>query len=153
MAGAEVIIDNLLCFLSTAVADFSSESLFYLACCFYSHKNIKQSKSTLGNLLHKDITWRHNPEKKKKDLRDVLDWLKDLRESKIKAKFVADSYKGMPPVGLEFVGPLISNLSDEVTKLNEVLPNISDIKCEVRNTTDTVHELTLKCRMGFINPL
>ena len=123
------------------MADFSTESLFDLACCFYSHENIKQSKSILGNLLHKDITWRRDPQKKKKDLRDVLDWLKDLRESKIKAKFVADSYKGIPPVGLEFVGPLISNLSDEVTKLNEVLPNISDIKCEVRNTADTVREL------------
>ena len=141
MAGADVLINNLLCFLSTAVADFSTESLFDLACYFYSHKNIKQSKSTLGNLLHKDITWRCDPEMKKKDLRDVLDLLKDLRESKIKAKFVANSYKGMPPVDLEFVGPLISNLSDEITKLNEVLSNISDIKCEVRNTTDIVREL------------
>ena len=73
MAGAEIVVDNLLCFLTTAKADFSGSSISDLACCFYSHENIKQSKTVLANLLHKDISWRRDPEKKKKDLKDVTD--------------------------------------------------------------------------------
>ena len=130
-----MIVDNLLCFLNTAINDFSSETLFDLAFCFYSHEIIKQSKTALANLLHKDISWRHDPEKKMKDLKDV-----------VKVKFVSGSYKGMPPVGLEFIGPLIVNISEEVTKLNEILPNIVDIKSEMRNTMDVVRELKTKIK-------
>ena len=146
MAGAEIIVDNLLCFLNTAVNDFSSETLFDLAFCFYSHEIIKQSKTALANLLHKDISWRRDPEKKKKDLKDVVDWMKELKDLRVKVKFVSDSYKGMPPVGLEFIGPLIVNISEEVTKLNEILPNIVDIKSEMRNTTDVVRELKMEIK-------
>ena len=142
MAGAgEVIIDNLLCFLNSAAADFSNDVLCDLAHCFCSHENIKNSKTTLANLLGRDISWRRDPEKKKKDLKDVMDFLKELTDSKAKCKFVCNSYKGMPPVGLDFIGPLISNLSEEVTKINDVLPKILDIKSEMRNTTDTVRQL------------
>ena len=136
-----LLLDNLLCFLNTAINYFSSETLFDLACCFYLHEIIKQSKTALANLLHKDISWRRDPEKKKKDLKDVVDWMKDLKDSRVKVKFVSESYKGMPPVGLEFIGPLIVNVSEEVTKLNEILPNIVDIKSEMRNTSDVVREL------------
>ena len=146
MAGAEIVVDNLLCFLTTAKADFSGNSLFDLACCFYSYENIKQSKTVLANLLHKDISWRRDPEKKKKELKDVTDWTNELQESKVKVKFVSDSYKGMPPVGLDFIGPLISNLSDEVTKINNMLPNFLDIKSEVRNTADTVRQLKVEMK-------
>ena len=116
-----MIVDNLLCFLNTAVNYLSSETLFDLALCFYSHEIIK-SKTTLANLLHKDISWRRDPEKKKRDLKDVVDWMKELKDLRVKVKIVSDSYKGMPSVGLEFIGPLIVNIvniSKEVAKLNE----------------------------------
>ena len=67
--------------------------------------------------------------------------MKKVSESKLKVKFLSDSYKGMPPVGMEFIAPLILNLSDEMTKINNVLPKILDIKTEVTNTADTVRQL------------
>lgn len=141
MAGSEeIIIDGLLCFLKSASGDFSEDALFDLAHTFYSHESIKTSKTTLANLLHKDITWRRDPEKKK-DLRDVVNFLKEISDAKRKIKFLSDSYKGMPPIGLEFIGPLISNLAGEVTKINDILPKILDIKSEVRNTADAVRNL------------
>ena len=137
----EPIIDSLLCYLNSAQNDFSSGTLLDVACAFYSHESIKTSKTTLATLLHKDIVWRRDPEKKKKDLRDVFDFLKEVSETKMKVKFLSDSYKGMPPVGLEFIAPLLSNLSEEMTKINDVLPKILDIKTEVTNTADTVRQL------------
>ena len=72
MANAgEPIIDNLLCFLNSAFTDFSGDGILDVAFSFYSHENIKASKTTLANLLHKDIVWRKDPEKKRKDLKDV----------------------------------------------------------------------------------
>ena len=88
MGAGEIIIDNLLCFLTSATADFSNDTLFDLALCFYSHENIKNSKTTLGNLLHKDISWRRDPEKKKKDLNDVVDSLQALEDSKVRVKYI-----------------------------------------------------------------
>ena len=146
MVGAEVIVDNILCFLSTAAKDFSEDTLFDLAYCFYSYEKIKESKATISNLLKKDISSRRDPEKKKKELTDVTTLMKELKESEIKVKFVSDSYKGMPPVGFEFIAPLIANLSEEVTKINTVLPSILDIKSEVRNTTDTVRQMKVEVR-------
>ena len=56
MANAgEIITDSLLCFLSSAQNDFSCDTLFELACSFYSHELIKSSKTTLATLLGKDI--------------------------------------------------------------------------------------------------
>ena len=49
-------------------------------------------------------------------------------------------------MALEFIGPLIVNISEELTKLNEILPNIVDIKSEMRNTTDVVRELRMEIK-------
>ena len=140
-AAGEVIIDSLLCFLKSAQDDFTSEGLLDVAHAFYSHEKIKMSKTTLANILHKDIIWRRDPDKKRKDLRDVIDFMKEVTESKSKYLFVADSHKGMPPVGMEFIAPLLSNLAEEMAKINNILPGIMDIKSEVTNTADTVRQL------------
>ena len=142
MANAgEIVIDNLLCFLSSAQNDFSFETRLDVACAFYSHESIKASKTALTTLLQKEVVWRRDPEKKKKDLKDVMDYMKEVTDSKMKVKFLCNSYKGMPPVGLQFIAPMIINLSEEIAKINDVLPKILDIKSEVTNTADTVRQL------------
>lgn len=142
MANAgDIIIDGLLCFASSALNDFSRESLNDLTYAFYSHENIKASKTTLCNLLHKDIIWRRDPDKKRKDLKDVIDYLKEVLDSKIKVKFVSDNYRQMPAVGMECIAPLLINLSGELDKINGILPGILDVKSEVINTADTVRQL------------
>ena len=142
MSGAgEIVTDSLLCFLKSAKDDYSEDALLQTVYSFYSHENVKNSKEKLANLLHRDISWRHDPDKKKKDLNDVFDFMKELLASKMKVRFVCDSYKGMPPVGLEFLAPLIVNLSEEVAKINDILPKTLDIKSEVSNTADTVRQL------------
>lgn len=137
----EVIINSFLCFMHSAKNDFSRETLLDTADAFYSHENIKSGKVELANLLHKDLIWRRDPEKKRKDLNDVMDFLEELLSSKLRVTFVCDSYKGLPPVGLEFIAPTIVKLTEDLAKMNELLPKILDIKSEVNNTADAVRQV------------
>ena len=53
MSGAgEVVTDNLLCFLKSAIYDYSEDALFQTAYSFYSHENVKSSKEKLANQQH-----------------------------------------------------------------------------------------------------
>ena len=132
----EIIINNILCFINSARDDFSKETLKDVCFSFYSHEDIKVAKQELCNLLKKDLVWRRDPEKKKKDLADVVDFHEELTSKRNKMKFVCSSYKGMPPVGMEMIGPLLINLSSEVGRINELLPKIVDIKLILPTQSD-----------------
>ena len=83
-------------------------------------------------------------EKKKKDLADVLELHEELTSKENKFKFVCNSYKAMLLVGMELLAPIIINLSDEVGRINEILPKIVDMRAEVLNTADTVRQLKVE---------
>ena len=85
--------------------------------------------------------WRWDPEKKRKDLDEVIEFLDELRACKSKTRFVSDNYKKIPPVGLEFIAPILTNLTGEVERLIELLPKILDTKSEVVNAAGTVKQL------------
>lgn len=136
-------VNNLLCFLSAAKCDYSTETLSDIIVSFYSYEEIKVAKTLLSNIVKKDIVWRRDPDKKRRDLQDVFALHDECVESRLKIKFVANSHKTMPPMGLEMMAPLVNNLADEVKKINEVLPKILDIKSEVCNIADTVRALKI----------
>ena len=136
-------MDSLLCFLSSAKNDFSNETLHNTIEAFYSYEHIRTAKGVLCNLLSKETVWRRDPEKKKKELTDVIGYFEEFLSLKKKVRFVCDTYKGMPPVGFEFIVPIITNLCSEISKLNDFVPKILDIKSEVMNTADTVRQLRL----------
>lgn len=139
----EVIINSLVCFINSAKNDFTRETLKDVAYSFYSHEEIKNAKSTLCNLLKKDISWRRDPDKKRKDLNDVLDYHEELTTGRNNWKFLSDSYKGMPPLGMQMLAPLLINLTGEVSRINESLPKFVDMKTEVLNTADTVRKMNM----------
>ena len=143
----EIIIDNLACFLASAKKDYSQEKLCDIAYSFYSHEEIKTSKEKILNFINKDIIWRRDPDKKMKDLNDLIDGINEIYETNKYIKCVADSYKKIPPVGLEFIAPILINLSEEVNKINSLLPGILDIKSTVLNMADTVRD----CKVDLVN--
>ena len=118
----DIIISNILCFINSAKNDYSREALKDVTFAFYSHEDIKNAKSTLCDLLKREFKMRRDPEKKKKDLIDVLDLHEELTSGRNSYKFLSDNYKGMPPIGMEMIAPLLINLSSEVTKINEMRP-------------------------------
>ena len=141
MENEEFVVNSLLCFINSAKSDYSCESLFDIIYAFYSHEEIKNAKEKICILLKKDIVWRRDPEKKKKDLRDLLDYHEEFRTLNKHVKFVTMSHKKMPPMGMEMLAPVLINLTEDVMKLNEVIPKIVDIKSEVCNTADTVRQM------------
>ena len=94
-------------------------------------------------MLKKDLIWRQDPDKKRKDLKDILEYYQELTASKRKLNIVTDTYKKMPPVGMSVFAPVLSNLAGDITKINEMLPKILDIKTEVINTADTVRQMKI----------
>lgn len=136
-----MVISNLLCFVASAKNDFSRETLMEVAESLYSHDRIKAAKTALLDLLRKDLPVRRDPEKKRKDLKDVMDLYEEASAANKRMKFVADSYKAMPPVGMEFLAPLLLKLTVDVSRINEVLPKMVDIRTEVTNTADAVKQV------------
>ena len=141
MGDSDYIVNSILCFVNSAHADYPFDTLSEVAYSFYSHEEIKVAKEQLCILLKKDLVMRRDPDKKKKDLKDLLDMHQELIASRKKVNFVTNTYKKMPPVGMAVFAPILSHLSDEIGKINEVLPKILDIKTEVCNTADTVRQM------------
>ena len=139
----ETIIDNLLCFINSASSDFSQEKLNDVIYSFYSHEEIKSAKEKIFNLLGKEAKIRRAPDIKGKDLSDLLKGFLDCKKAFKRHKYVADNYKKLPPVGMEFIAPLLINLSSEITKINEVLPKFLSIKTTVSNTADAVRDIKI----------
>ena len=46
----------------------------------------------------------------------------------------------MPPTGMVVLAPILSNLTEDITKINELL-KILDIKTKICNSADTVHQM------------
>ena len=143
MGETDYIVNSLLCFINSACSDYSYDSLLDVIFSFYSHKEIKIAKELLYNLLRKDLIWRRDPEKMRKDLQVLLECHQELTASNKKAKIVTDSYKKMPPIGMSMFAPILSNLAEDITKINELLPKILDIKTDVCNTADTVRQMKM----------
>ena len=51
----ELIINSLLCFVSSAKADHTNESLIEIINSFYSHEEIKAAKVELANILKRTL--------------------------------------------------------------------------------------------------
>ena len=143
MADPDTIVNSLLCFLNSAKSDFNNNVLEDVIYAFYSHDDIKQAKEIMGNIVSEDIIWRRKPEQKRKDLNDLITFHEKACETKRKMNYVTNTYKAMPPIGLTLFAPLITSLTNEVSRLNEVVPKIVDIKTEVYNTADTVRQMKL----------
>ena len=109
------IINNVLCFLTSARNDYAEEALFDIIHSFYSIDDIKLGKNILSDILNKEAAIRRDPSKKKKEIMDLFQLFDEFISSKnTKDIFVSDNYKKMPPVGMQFIAPILLNLSEEV---------------------------------------
>lgn len=91
-----------------------------------------------------ELTWGRDPERKKKEVRDLLDSHERLVKKELKTKFVTDSHERIPPIDLETFEHLLMQLTEDMTTMKEFLPKIVDMRTEVIYTADTV-KLKLIC--------
>ena len=82
MGDTDYIVNRILCFINSAYADYSYDSLLEVAYSFYSHEEIKVAKELLCTLLKKDLIWREDPNKRRKNLKDILEYHQELTASK-----------------------------------------------------------------------
>ena len=129
--------------MKSAESDFSQEKLKDIMYTFYSVEEIMAAKAKVYDLLGKPFDKRKNPNKKCKELEDLIEAFLVCKDKFNRVKYFADSYRKLPPVSLEFIAPLIANLANEITKINEVLPKILDVKTEVSNSADTIREMRI----------
>ena len=154
MADTEYVVNSALCFLSSGSKDYPYETLFDIILSFYCYEEIKKGKEILCGILNEDVCWRRDPEKKRKEVKDLIELHERVSKEKKQIKFVSDSHKRMPPIGLEIFGTLLSNLSEDIFIIKDLLPKIMDIKREVLNSADTVRQLridVIDLKKKFVN--
>ena len=107
-----IVINSVLCFTNSARSSY--DSLSDVIYSLYSHEKIKVAKELLCKLLKKDIVWRRDPDKKRKELKGILDFHDEFKSLRLKVDLVTKSHKMMPPdVGLGIFAPILTNLSEE----------------------------------------
>ena len=87
------IIDNVLCFMKSAESDFSQEKLKDIMYTFYSVEEIMAAKEKVYGLLSKPFEKRKNPNKKCKELEDLIEAFLVCKDKFNRVKYFADSYK------------------------------------------------------------
>ena len=92
------IINNVLCYMSTARHSMRSDDIIRACLVFYKEDDIIKGKDLLYEIAGEISIRRRNENRKFNELQDILDLFKkcDDNDKKI-PKFVADTYNGMPP--------------------------------------------------------
>ena len=117
---SSMIMNSVLCFLQSAYNDYSKEAIFEIIYSFYSENEIFEAKSTLCNTLKHDLKSRREPNKKRKDLEDIMEMFSVFMNFENNSTiFVSNSYKNMPPSGFDTISPVLTSLLAEVAKLKE----------------------------------
>ena len=143
MGDNNYIVNSLLCFLNSGKKDYPYDTLFDIINSFYCYEEIKKSKELLCDILSEDVSWRRDPDRKRKEVKDVIELHEKIVQGKKQVSFVTDSHKRMPPIGLEKFGPLLATLTEDMSRINDILPKILDVKTEVINTADTVRQMKI----------
>ena len=114
---------------------------FLILLTFYCYEEIKKNKEILCSILNEALCWRRDPEKKRKEVKDLMELHERVSNENKPVRFVTDSHKRMPSIELEKFGPLLSNFSEDIAVIKKILLKILDMKTEVINSTDTIRQI------------
>ena len=152
---SNIVINNLLCYISTARHAISKEQI--ISCCwsFYDLNIVKEAKEILFAANNDKPVRRRGDVALKHELEDIYDKFVKYDECNIPLpKFVADNYSAMPPTsGYELIGSTIVNLINEIAALKEEIKEVknnnflNDILCnDVKNMKDDIMEINNNMR-------
>ena len=115
---SDLIVSNLLCFLHSSWNDYDQDALHDIIVSFYSPEDIVEAKETLFKACVADIKHRRGNDKVKRDITDILETFDNyLKSESSNFKFVSNSYKLMPPSGLDTIAHTLSSLFTELSNL------------------------------------
>ena len=116
------VLNDLLCYVSTARNALSQDNIAMNALAFYSPEAVKMAKETIckiageKNIVRKSCADHRNPISA--DLKDIYACFEKVENNNIEMpKFVAEGFSAFPPVGFENLAPILCALRDEVSAL------------------------------------
>ena len=140
---SNLVVNNVLCYLSTARHSQTEQSMIAACQSFYKYEDILDAKETLYGFGEETITKRRGDAKARMDITDMIAVLQTYDEKKVTIPtIVCDGYNKMPPAsGFEILAEHIvglmeemHSLKEEISKLNaarsseEIKEELSDIK-------------------------
>ena len=130
----EIIIDNVLCYVSTARHTLKNDDILQTCLAFYKEEEIIKAKDLLCDIVGEKSKRRRNENRVLNELKDIMEMLCKSDEKNVSLpKFVVEKYDGLPPTsGFEVVANSVNGLLKEVENLrNEInLLKISRIEEE-----------------------
>ena len=116
-AADSVVINDLLCYCSTAWSSLTHDQIILNCTGFYKPEVIFAAKETLFSHFNEHPTKRkataNNPTPAVVNIEDILHRLDKADPAKL-PKYVASSFNGMPPPSFEMIAPILCSLRDEL---------------------------------------
>lgn len=135
------VIDNVLCFMTTARKAEKASDIITVIKTFYANDAIKNAKKVLCEVAGENLSYRNKTVKCSEpiasDIEDMLDIIVKLEVNggSTLPKFVAEDYKSLPPSGgFIALAEAINNMQKQITELTHEITALSearqkDIKC------------------------
>ena len=157
---SELVINDILCYISTARNSKTDDSIIQCCLPFYSISRIKEAKALLFKYTSDRPKSRRGDNLQKNEITDILDLFRKCEETNTDLpKFVSESYDSMPPTsGFELIGNTIVSLIEEIQTLRDEIKIIKDssireniliddtthIKTDLMDIKENIRDLKLK---------
>lgn len=154
------VVNNLLCFISTARRTKTNDYIIQSCLPFYDNLKIREAKEILCSFSNERAVNRRGDNATIKDYQDILELFSKYEENNIDVpEFLSNSFDGMPPCsGYEVIGSTLISLMNEIinlkeeikinkdldTKQNILLNDINLIKDDIIDIKTNVRDVKLK---------
>ena len=120
-AASEIVINKVLCYVSTAIHSMRNDDLVRICLAFYKEDDIISAKDIVYERVGEKPKRRRHENRMINEMQDLIDILKKCGESGISLpKYVADSYDSLPPTsGFDVIADSIVSLQSEISSLKE----------------------------------
>lgn len=134
MPDENLMINDVLCFLSTSRDTLTSDEAIISATAFYNSDDILSAKKIIFSLCKEKLTVRRScpehPNPTVADIQDIINLLhKHDKGKKVFPKFVAESHNSLPPsAGFLAFARAFNRIRDELSEVKEELKQVKEAK-------------------------
>ena len=129
-----MILNDILCFLSTSIDNLTTEEIISIAVGFYEPEKIKKAKEQIFNICNETAISRRAtknvPNVSVSDIQDILDLIVKMEGKNFTMpKFVAENYLSLPPTsGFLPLARMMSSFRDEIAALRTELSQLKETR-------------------------
>ena len=156
--GRNIVIDNILCYLSTSRDSMKKDDIIRTCLAFYKLDDIVKSKEVLFSFIGEKPKHRRGEDRLVNEVQDIMFVFERCEIENVKLpKFVSDSYNGLPPTsGFEVVAHHIISLIDEISSLRKEVVALKEARLAdniLQQNNDILQEdvLTIKGELRKLN--